>query len=489
MPLVVGTIVAVVSALGPSFRATRVTPMAALRESAAPTLGRVSRRLTIIATILLVIGIALIALGLFGGGSTNSTLTSLGFGVFVTFIAVALMSPRLVRPLASVLGRPAQRFAGFSGRLARENAMRQPGRTAATAAALMVGVTLVTFASIFAAGAKATIDDAITNNLKAELIVQNTDGFSPFSGRVMPAVGQVDGVSAVGAVRFSKSKLSGLKKKEANVTGVDPATFEQMYKVKVEKGPQDAIRRLAGGTTLVAKKSFAEDEKLKIGEAVTLRTPTRKKLTLRVGGIVKDEGGLIADYALSNEMLARDFGERKDAIGLVDVAAGADSSVVQKRIKALLKARFPEAEVKTGDELIASQSDQVNQLLGLIYGLLSLAVLISLFGIVNTLVLSISERTREIGMLRAIGMTRKQVRKIVRWEAVITAMIGGITGCVLGLCLSVLFTRAIDGFKLSIPVGSLIVLVLLSAVAGVVAAVWPARRAARLDVLKALAYE
>ena len=188
-------------------------------------------------------------------------------------------------------------------------------------------------------------------------------------------------------------------------------------------------------------------------------------------------------------MLARDFGERKDAIGLVDVAAGADSSVVQKRIKALLKARFPEAEVKTGDELIASQSDQVNQLLGLIYGLLSLAVLISLFGIVNTLVLSISERTREIGMLRAIGMSRKQVRKIVRWEAVITAMIGGIIGCVLGLCLSVLFTRAIDGFKLSIPVGSLIVLVLLSAVAGVVAAVWPARRAARLDVLQALAYE
>jgi len=262
-----------------------------------------------------------------------------------------------------------------------------------------------------------------------------------------------------------------------------------MYKVDLQKGPPDAIRRLAGGTTLVAKKSFADDQKLKIGEAVTLRTPTRKKLTLRVGGIVKDEGGLIADYALSNEMLARDFGERKDAIGLVDVAAGADEGVVQERIKALLKARFPEAEVKTGDELIASQSDQVNQLLGLIYGLLSLAVLISLFGIVNTLVLSISERTREIGMLRAIGMTQKQVRKIVRWEAVITAMIGGITGCILGLCLSVLFTRAIDGFKLSIPVGSLIVLVLLSAFAGVVAAVWPARRAARLDVLKALAYE
>jgi putative ABC transport system permease protein len=489
VPLIVGTIVAVASAVGPSVRATRVTPMAALREAAAPTIGRVSRRLTIVATVLLVIGVALIALGLFGGGDTNSTLTALGFGVFTTFMAVALMSPRLVRPLASVLGRPAQRFAGFPGRLARENAMRQPGRTAATAAALMVGVTLVTFASIFAAGAKATIDDAITNNLKAELVVQNTDGFSPFSGRVMPAVAKVDGVSDVGAVRFSKARLTSLKNKEANVTGVDPATFEQMYKVKVEEGPQNAIQDLAGGSTLVAKKSFAEDQKLDVGEAVTLRTPTRKTLQLRVGGIVKDEGGLIADFAVPNTTLERDFGERKDAIGLVDVAPGAESATVQKRIKALLKARFPEAEVKTGDELIESQSQMVNQLLGLIYGLLSLAVLISLFGIVNTLVLSISERTREIGMLRAVGTTQKQVRKIVRWEAIITAMIGGIIGCTLGVCLAVLFTRPLDGFKLSIPVGQLIVLVLLSGLAGVFAAVWPARRAARLDVIKALAYE
>ena len=169
--------------------------------------------------------------------------------------------------------------------------------------------------------------------------------------------------------------------------------------------------------------------------------------------------------------------------------SGADEKQVQDRIAALLKARFPEAEVQTGEELIESQADQINQALGLIYVLLSLAVLISLFGIVNTLVLSISERTREIGMLRAVGTTQKQVRKIVRWEAVITAMIGGILGCALGIALSVLFTRPLDGFKLSIPVGSLIVLVLLSALAGVAAAVGPARRAAKLDILKAIAYE
>ena len=489
VPLLVGTIVAVLSAIGPALRATRVAPMAALRDAEAPTIGRVSRRLTIIASVLLAAGVVLIALGLFGGGSDNQTLTALGFGVFVTFMAVALLSPRLVRPLASVLGRPAQRFAGFPGRLARENAMRQPGRTAATAAALMVGVTLVTFASIFAAGARATIEDAITDNLKAELVVQNTDGFSPFSGRVLPAVGGVDGVAAVGGVRFSKAKLTGLKAKEADVTGVDPGTFESMYRTKVEKGPDDAFRYLANGATLVAKKGFAEDQGLELNDVVTLRTPTRRTLRMRVGGIVKDEGGLVADVAVSNAVLQRDFGERKDAIGLVDVAAGADAGQVQDRIKTLLKARFPEAEVKTGDELIDSQSKMVNQLLGLIYALLSLAILISLFGIVNTLVLSISERTREIGMLRAVGTTQKQVRKIVRWEAVITAMIGGIIGCVLGVALAVLFTRPLDGFKLSIPVVFLVILVLLTALAGVAAAVWPARRAAKLDVLEALAYE
>lgn len=489
VPVVVGTLVAVLSAVVPALRATRVAPMAALRDAAAPTLARVSRRLTGTALVLLAAGVALTALGLFGGGSTNSTLTALGGGVFVTFLAIALLSPRLVRPLASVLGRPAQRFAGFPGRIARENAMRQPGRTAATAAALMVGVTLVTFASIFAAGAKATIETAINDNLQGELVVQNTDGFSPFSGRILPAVATVGGVDAVAAVRFSKAKVEGLNKDEVSVTGIDPPAFESVYKTKVEKGPAAAIQQLSAGASAVISKGFAEDEKLSVGDTLSLRTPTRRDVRLRVGGVAKDEGGLLADLTVSNSLLERDFGERKDAIGLIGVASGRDTGQVQDEIAALLEQRFPEAEVKTGQELIDSQADQINQLLGLIYALLSLAVLISLFGIVNTLVLSISERTREIGMLRAIGTSRRQVRRIVRWEAVITAMIGGILGCSLGIALAVLFTRPLDGFKLSIPVGALIVLVLLSALAGVVAAIWPARRAARLDVLKALAYE
>ncbi len=489
VPIVVGTVVALASSLFPAVRATRVAPMAALRDAAAPTTARVSRRLTAIATVLLVAGVGLIAGGLFGGGSENSTLTLLGIGVFVTFIAVALLSPRLVRPLASVLGLPAQRFAGFPGRLARENAMRQPGRTAATAAALMIGITLVTFASIFAAGAKATIDDAVTENLQAALVIQHSDGFSPFSGQVLGAVSEVEGVGDVGSVRFSTAKVSELGGDEVTVTAVDPQTMPRLYKLTIEDGPDDAVEQLSAGRTAVIKKGFAEDKKLKLGERLTLRTPERKTVSVRVGAIVKDEGGLVAELTLPTSTVEREFGETKDAIGLVAVEDGADEKQTQDRIAALLKERFPEAEVKTGQELIDSQADQINQALGLIYVLLSLAVLISLFGIVNTLVLSISERTREIGMLRAIGTTQKQIRKIVRWEAVITALIGGILGCGLGIALSVLFTAPLDGFKLSIPVGSLLVLVVLSGLAGVMAAVGPARRAAKLDVLKALAYE
>jgi len=210
---------------------------------------------------------------------------------------------------------------------------------------------------------------------------------------------------------------------------------------------------------------------------------------VRIEGTVKDEGELIAPVSLALPQLERSFGERKDAFGIVGLAPGADVAAVQQRIKRLFKARYPEGTVKTGRQFIDDQTAQVNQLLGLIYALLSLAVIVSLFGIVNTLVLSISERTREIGMLRAVGASRRQVRRIVRWEAVITALIGGILGCVVGLGLAVLFIQPLEGLRLAIPVGQIVVLIFLAGLAGVLAAVWPARRAAKLDVLEALAYE
>ena len=276
---------------------------------------------------------------------------------------------------------------------------------------------------------------------------------------------------------------------ETGVSGIDPQTLPELYRLQMQKGSQDAVSQLGASGGAIVKKDFADDEGLKVGDTLQLTTPTRAKLELPITGVVKDDGGLIADIAVPLALLERSFDERKDAFGLVGVTPGADEKTVQDRIDDLFTAKFPEGKVQTAQEFIDAQTAQVNQLLGLIYALLSLAVIISLFGIVNTLVLSISERTREIGMLRAVGASRRQVRRIVRWEAVITALIGGILGCLVGLGLAVLFIQPLDGFRLAIPFGQIVVLILLAGIAGVLAAVWPARRAAKLDVLKALAWE
>ena len=488
VPVLVGSITALLSSIVPAIRATRVPPMAALVATAAPTVGRVSRRLTIFGGLLAVVGVALILLGLLGSGSTSAQLSKVGFGVAATFIAVALFSPWLVRPMASVLGLPVQAVAGFAGRLARDNAVRQPARTAGTAAALMIGVALVTFAAIFAAGAKATIEDAVKTNFKGAFVVQSSDGFSPFTASALRDVRKVEGVGKVSPIRFTKAKV-GTRPGTTAVTGLDPAAFPALYTVTVKKGPKDALSRLADPGLIVVKKSYADKHHTKLGETIELQTAARKRLRLKVVGIVEDKGGLIADLSVGNALVGPGFGEPKDGFGLIGLAPGADSKTVQARLKALAKAKYPQIEVKTGKQLISDQAGQVDQLLGLIYALLSLAIIVSLFGIVNTLVLSISERTRELGLLRAVCASRRQVRRMIRWEAVITSMIGGLLGCGLGIVLAVLFTRPLDDFKLSIPLGSIVFLVILSGIAGVLAASFPARRASKLDVLEALAYE
>jgi putative ABC transport system permease protein len=205
-----------------------------------------------------------------------------------------------------------------------------------------------------------------------------------------------------------------------------------------------------------------------------------------VAGVYNDKGHLLSDITVANDQLQRDFGAGKDNYIFVGATGGDTTKAAIKRV---LKDDFPQTEALSNKEFIDDQAGQIDQLLGLIYALLALAIIVSLFGIVNTLVLSITERTRELGMLRAIGTSRRQVRRMIRYEAVITALLGGILGAGLGVLLAVVVSRPLDDFKLAIPVPSLIVLLILSALAGVGAAVLPARRAAKLDVLEALAYE
>ena len=472
--LAVGVIVTLISCLAPALRATRVPPVAALREGVALPESKSSRLAFPAALVLAALGVVAMAVGLFAGLDDSGALSLLGLGAALTFLGVALLSPRLVGPIASVVGWPIERVFGVTGRLARENTVRQPGRTAATSAALMVGVALVAFATIFAAGAKSTINDAIDSGLKGQAVLQNQDGFSPFAGAATKRVAAVDGVQRVAALRFVDARVDG---ETQPITGVDVETFRALYDTDLPP--------LTAGT-VVASKAHAENKGLSVGDTVKMSTATGKRLAPRVSAILEDRGLLLGDLTLSNDVVAREFGQTKDSLVLVGYTGGdATKAAIDKAVAA----DFPQVEALTAEEFKDNQAGLIDQLLVLIYALLALTVIVAMFGIVNTLVLSVTERTRELGMLRAIGTSRRQIKRMIRYEAVITAQIGGVLGIVLGVFLAVLVSRAIDDFAVAIPSGLLLVLFLAAALAGVIAAVLPARRAARLDVLKALAYE
>jgi putative ABC transport system permease protein len=485
--LVVGTAVTVLSCLAPALRATRIPPVTALREGAVLPQTHEARFITPLAALLSTAGMAALALGLFVVGDTNGALTLVFGGAAAVFIGVALLSPRLVKPIAAVVGGPIERAFGITGRLARANSIRQPGRTAATAAALMIGVTLVTFASIFAAGARETISAAVDRGFRGDAVAQNTDGFSPFSHEATLAISKLSGVDRVAALRFAQSRVDGVGGNKS-VTGVDPATFASLYHAEWKDG-DDGVLRALDDRSVVISKGFAEDNDKQVGDTLSVLTPTAQRLRLRVTGVLDDKGHLTGNLTVSNELLARAFGQSRDNYTFVGFERGADPRTVERRIDAVLQRDYPQAEALTSQEFKDDQAGQIDQLLGLIYALLSLSVIVSLFGIVNTLVLSISERTRELGMLRAAGTSRKQIKRMIRYESVITSLLGGVLGLGLGILLAVLVTQAIEDFELAIPVGGLATLLVLAAVAGMAAAVLPARRAARLDVLEALAYE
>jgi putative ABC transport system permease protein len=250
------------------------------------------------------------------------------------------------------------------------------------------------------------------------------------------------------------------------------------------------LRNMTDSQTIVDK-SFADSNDLEVGDTIRTLGQTGTRASFRIVGEVKDNADLLGSMVVTQAAMARDFAVTQDTYAFVKLAPGADTSTVQDRIDTILTHEFPTAEVMNQQELKQNQENQINPLLGLVYALLSLAIVVSLFGIANTLALSIYERTRELGMLRAVGMSRRQVRTMIRYESVITALIGAVLGMVLGLIFAALMSVPLQdqGFVLSYPVGQLVVILIVAGLAGVVAAIAPARRAARLDVLQALAYE
>jgi putative ABC transport system permease protein len=485
--LVLGTGLTVLAALIPALRATRVPPVTGLREGAVLATPREHRLRAAGGLVLAILGAAAMVLGLFGVLDPGELW--LGVGAGAMFIGVAILSPQLVAPLASLVGRPLERLRGIPGRLARENATRNPGRTAATAAALMIGVALVAFVAVFAAGLRGSIDDAIAKTITGDLIVSHTDGFSDIPARTTEAVESVDGVEVASPARYTQNEVEDAGG-GGYLTLIDPETAAQVLTFDWEDGSQELVRDL-GPTDAIVDDGWADDNDLAVGDTFRSLTPSGEEITYTIRGTFQDDTDFFGDYAASDANAAA-YNERDSVSNVfVKVADGADTGAVQASIEDELEADFPTVQVQDQEQLKDSIGEELNALLGIVYGLLALSVIVSLFGIVNTLALSIHERTRELGLLRAVGTSRRQVRRMVRYESVITTLIGAVLGIVLGVIFAVLISRPLadEGFTLSIPVGTLIVLLVLAVIAGVVAAIGPARRASRLDVLEALAYE
>ncbi len=486
--LLIGIVVTVLSSLVPALRSTRVPPIAAL-HAAVPTPTRRRRLIGIVVSVLLgAAGLAAVLIGIFGSAAAGTAAALIGGGAVVIVFAVSLFSPRLVPPLAAIAGWPLERARKLIGRLSRENAQRNPSRTAVTAAALMIGLTVVAFVTVFAAGLKSSVAQVVDENFAGGLVIQNSDGFSPIPAGAARAARRVPGVAAVATVRAEQAKLlpggSGVRVSAAS------RDLERAVQIEWKKGGPAALRRLRDGQAILSS-GFASDHGLEPGDRFRLLSQTRRRPVFEAAGEFDSKLGVLGSVVITQAAMARDFGQTQDTIDFVQTKPGANPAEVQAVLTRGVEAAFPVAEVLNQQELKESREEQVDQLVNLVYALLLLAILISLFGIANTLALSIHERTRELGMLRAIGMSRRQVRTMIRYEAVITALIGAILGMVLGLIFAALIAQPLkdEGFTLSYPVGSLIGMLVFAAVLGVIAAIPPARRASRLDVLESLQYE
>jgi putative ABC transport system permease protein len=483
--LLVGIIITMIAAVRPALRATRVAPIAAAREGALLPPSRWAKYGPYAAGGTVVGAVVLMLIGLLVSSlSTGLRLLAVGVGAVALFIGFSMLAPKLVPPLVRVLGWPASRIGGSAGKLAQGNSARNPARTASTASALMIGLALVTLVGVLDAGLRTGFKNSVNKAFLADYAVTATNNFSPISLSSERAVRAVPGVTSVVGVRAGDAKAFG---SHINLTGAPPNASQAIHVDWQEGSP--AIPAQLGNDGAFVDKAYAKAQHLQIGSPLSVETPTGQTLHLRLIGITNPPkgGSPYGDITISQALFDSQYQNPQNLFTLIKVQGGVTAANTQRLNAAL--ASFPDAKLQTKSQFINNQLQGLTLLLNLLYVLLSLSIVVSLFGIVNTLVLTVFERTRELGMLRAVGMSRRQVRRMIRHESVITALLGAAFGIPLGILLAALIGATINFGTFTIPVGTLIVFVIAAVIAGLIAAIWPARRAGRLNVLEALSYE
>jgi putative ABC transport system permease protein len=472
--LAVGIGVTVVSAIGPARRAVRIAPVAAITGRADGGQASLRRRLALGG------GLALAGVLVLGLGLSKPAIQLVGIGAAAAFIGVAMLAPAVARPLSGAIGRPLARLTGAAGKLGRRNSMRSPRRTAQTAAALMVGLALVSAMAVFGSSLSKSATSAIDEAINANLLVSST---SSMSGLPLPVPATVAAVPGVSATNTVYSGQFGFRGSVETLTGTQTQHLADTVTMHMTAGSAAALAR---GELLIDTTTATADH-LHVGDIVGVRFAQTGSTTIKVGGIYQ-ANSLIGSYVVSDQYFLAHFASGWNPAALLVRTSG---SGVESRINRALAA-YPTVQVQTTAEYEQASAATVNELLGLVYALLALAVLIALIGIVNTLMLSVFERTGEIGLLRAVGMRRSQVKTMVRSEAVILAVFGAVIGIVVGTGLGLALVGSLhhDGItQTDVPVTSLVIFLVLAALLGLLAATWPARRAARLDVLAAIAVQ
>ena len=472
--IIIGLIVTVLSAILPARRAGKVPPLAAMRATALE-IAEPGRKRLYTGLLSIALGLAIIVAVVMGASNNY-----LGIGILFVFIGTIVLGPIIARPVAMFLGRPAARFRGVTGVMARQNSARNPKRTSRTASPVLIGVALVTAVTALAASIKGQIDDVFTAQFKGDYAI-STDarGFGGLSPSLAVDLNKMPQVEKATGFGFLTVKIED---KGQYLTTITPKTIEGLWDIGLINA---TYSDLTTSDIFVSEKT-AKKKNIALGSVLQTTFGDGSTRPLKVAGFfVNDEiGNYIANSALvdGSAIIMFDIGvyiKTKDNIDKAEAFTALENAVK----------KYGQGELLTKQEYINKQSGQVNQLLGLIYGLLMLSVIISIVGIIITLLLSVFERQRELALLRAVGMTRSQVRTTVRWESVITSLLGAVLGIILGIGLGwvivfALKDQGLTSFKL--PIGPTIVIMIMSFIVGLFAAIYPAWRATRVNILDAL---